>query len=182
MITHRAALLLACVAVSPLAHAHGYRWHHPHRGHSERTWTLPRRDALPDPQLTPGAIGGAVTQANIHRTICRYDYTRTVRPPEAYTERLKRRQIREYGYTDHWLRDYEEDHLIPLELGGSPTSPENLWPEPRHVVGGWGAYRKDRLENRLNHLVCRGRLSLRAAQDAIATDWIGAYRRYMSPG
>ena len=119
---------------------------------------------------------------NIHRTICRYGYTRTVRPPAAYTERLKRRQIRKYGYTDHWLSDYEEDHLIPLELGGSPTSPENLWPEPRRVVGGWGAYRKDRLENRLNHLVCRGRLSLRAAQDAIAKDWIGAYRRYMSSG
>lgn len=176
------ALLVACVAVSPLARAHWQQWHHRHPWHRHLAWALPRRDALPDARITPGAISAAVTQANIHRTICRYDYTRTVRPPEQYTEHLKRRQIREYGYTDHWLRDYEEDHLIPLELGGSPTSPENLWPEPLHVVGGWGAYRKDRLENRLNHLVCRGRLSLRAAQGAIATNWIGAYRRYMSSG
>ena len=112
MNTNRFALLVACVSVSLLAHAHGHRWHHRHRWHSDRGWTLPRRDALPDLQLTPGAIGGAVTQMNIHRTICRYGYTRTVRPPEAYTERLKRRQIREYGYTDHWLSDYEEDHLL----------------------------------------------------------------------
>ena len=69
-------------------------------------------------------------------------------------------------------------HLIPLELGGSPTSPLNLWPEPHRVVGGWGSYRKDRLENRLNHLVCSGRLTLRAAQRAIAANWIAADRRY----
>ena len=182
MDTRRILLATAClVLLVPAAHAHWHRWHHWHhwhRWHSERTWTLPRSDALPDPQLTPGAASAAVTQSNIHRTICRYGYTRTVRPPEAYTESLKRHQIREYGYRDLWLSDYEEDHLIPLELGGSPTSPENLWPEPWHVAGGWGAYRKDRLENRLNHLVCTGRLTLRAAQGAIATDWIAAYRHY----
>ena len=59
-------------------------------------------------------------------------------------------------------------HLVPLELGGSPASPRNLWPEPHHVAGGWGSYRKDRLENRLNHLVCRGRITLAVARHAIA--------------
>ena len=28
------------------------------------------------------------------------------------------------------LRDYEYDHLVPLELGGAPNDPRNLWPEP----------------------------------------------------
>ena len=37
----------------------------------------------------------------------------------------------EYADTNP-ISDYEEDHLIPLELGGSPTSPLNLWPEPGH--------------------------------------------------
>ncbi len=133
--------------------------------------------ALPDRQLTPGAINPAVTQANIHATICRPRWTRTVRPPERYTERLKRAQIREYRYRDRRLRDYEEDHLIPLELGGSPTAPRNLWPEPHFVEGGWGSYRKDRLENRLRWLVCHGRLRLATARRWIATDWIAAYRR-----
>ena len=141
----------------------------------------PLRDALPNPSMTPGALNPAVTQANIHETICVRGYTRTIRPPEWYTERLKRAQIRAYGYRDRWLRDYEEDHDVSIELAGSPTSPRNLWPEPYDVVGGWGAHAKDRLENRLNHLVCRGRLSLAAAQRAIATNWIAAYRRYLGP-
>jgi hypothetical protein len=28
------------------------------------------------------------------------------------------------------LGDFEEDHFIPLAVGGSPRSPKNLWPEP----------------------------------------------------
>lgn len=142
---------------------------------------FPESTALPNPRLTPGALNPAVTQADIHRTICVRGYTKTIRPPEDYTERLKREGIREYGYTDHRLRDYEEDHLISLELGGSPTSPANLWPEPHHVVGGWGSYTKDRLENRLHALVCHGRISLADAQHEIATDWVAAYKRYVGP-
>lgn len=163
--------MLSCLLLPALALAWG-RWH-PHR------WRFPLRDALPDPVLTPGATSTAVTQADVHGTICMRGYTRSVRPPREYTERLKRVQIREYGYRDRWLRDYEEDHLIALELGGSPTSSRNLWPQPRRVVGGWGSHRKDRLENRLNYLVCRGRVPLSAAQRAIATNWIAAYRRYI---
>jgi hypothetical protein len=26
-------------------------------------------------------------------------------------------------------KDYEEDHLISLELGGAPRDPKNLWPQ-----------------------------------------------------
>jgi len=138
-------------------------------------------EARPNPRLTPGATNPAVAQDNIHATICRRGYAKTIRPPRQYTERLKRRQIREYGYTDRRLRDYEEDHLVSLELGGSPTNPKNLWPEPRHVIGGWGSDAKDRLENRLHTLVCRGRLPLAEAQYAIAHDWIAAYQRFVGP-
>src|SRR5271166_6036241 len=44
---------------------------------------------LPDPRCTPGAVNPAVTQADIYSTICRKWYTRTVRQPEAVTERFK---------------------------------------------------------------------------------------------
>ncbi len=176
----RLLLLSACLLLPSLAFAWG-AWHsyrrHFHRRSAYHT-VFPLRDALPNARLTPGALNPAVTQSDLYRTICVRGYTRRIRPPEPYTERLKRRQIRTYRYPDHWLRDYEEDHLIPLELGGSPTSPRNLWPEPHYVVGGWGSYRKDRLENRLNHLVCRGQLSLAAARRMIAANWIAAYRRY----
>jgi hypothetical protein len=137
--------------------------------------------ALPNPRLTPGALNPAVDQANIRATICMRGYSKSIRPPEEYTERLKRLGVRRYGYSDHRLRDYEEDHLVSLELGGSPTSPRNLWPEPHHVIGGWGSYTKDRLENRLHALVCRGRVPLALAQREIAGDWIAAYKRYVGP-
>ncbi len=136
-------------------------------------------EALPDPRITPGALDGAVDQANIRETICVRGYSKSIRPPEEYTERLKRSGIRRYGYSDHRLRDYEEDHLVSLELGGSPRSPRNLWPEPHHVIGGWGSYTKDRLEDRLHALVCRGRMPLTQAQRDIASDWIAAYKRYV---
>jgi hypothetical protein len=141
----------------------------------------PLRDALPNPALTPGALNPVITQADIHQTICVRGYSRSIRPPERYTERLKRAQIRAYGYRDRWLRDYEEDHLIALSLGGSPTSPENLWPQPHEVVEGWGSYAKDRLEARLHWLVCHRGLALAVAQRALAHDWIAAYKRYIGP-
>jgi hypothetical protein len=87
--------------------------------------------------------------------------------------------IRTFGYHDRRLSHYEEDHLIPLGLGGAPSDERNLWPEPRTSPDGWGADRKDELELALNQLVCSGRLPLREAQRAIATDWIAAYRYYV---
>jgi hypothetical protein len=134
---------------------------------------------LPNARLTPGSTDPRVTQANIQSTICRKGgYTSSVRPPVSYTEPLKLNGIKLYGYSDRKASDYEEDHLIPLELGGNPTDPRNLWPEPHHI-GNWGSYVKDNLENRLRDLVCSGRLDLGTAQQAIATDWIAAYKKYM---
>ncbi len=131
---------------------------------------------LPSRTLTPGATNPAVTQATIHQTICVAGWTATVRPASTYTSKLKAKQIDVYGFADHHLADYEEDHLISLELGGAPRDPLNLWPEPRHVrladgtdVGG---YAKDALENSLKRRVCAGTLSLVSAQHEIARNWV----------
>ena len=133
---------------------------------------------LPNPLLTPGSIDPRVTQANIRSTICRKGgYTASVRPPVSYTEPLKFSDIKLYGYSDRRASHYELDHLISLELGGNPTDPRNLWPEPHN--GQWNSYLKDKLENRLHDLVCSGQLSLAEAQQAIATDWIAAYKKYV---
>lgn len=138
-------------------------------------------EARPNPRLTPGALNRAVNQDNLDETICARGYSKSIRPPEEYTERLKLRGIQQYRYSDRRVRDYEEDHLISLGLGGSPTDPRNLWPEPHHVIGGWGSFAKDRLEDRLHSLVCRGRVPLAQAQRDIAGDWIAAYKRYVGP-
>ena len=137
----------------------------------------------PDPELTPGATNPTVTQATIRTTICVSGWTATVRPPTSYTTPLKREQIGEYGYTDTSLADYEEDHLIPLELGGSPSDAANLWPEPYAATlpdgTNVGARVKDQLENRLHALVCDGAMSLVRAQQLIRVDWIAAWRTYV---
>jgi hypothetical protein len=130
----------------------------------------------------PGALNPAVTQENLMQTVCVRGWTRTVRPPEEYTEDLKRQQFRASGYASVGLgmRDFEEDHLVPLELGGSPTDPSNLWLQPRTPPDGWGADRKDDLEGALNALVCSGRLPLADARQAIATGWQAAWVRFQA--
>ncbi|MEY9945275.1 hypothetical protein [Kitasatospora sp. GAS1066B] len=129
---------------------------------------------LPDPSCTPGALNPDVTQDTIDSTICVSGWTATVRPPTSYTNRLKAQGIVDYGYADTNMSDYEEDHFIPLELGGSPTSPLNLWPEPHSSASGGSSYGKDGVENKLKAAVCSGRAQLADAQNAIATDWTTA--------
>lgn len=121
---------------------------------------------LPDPICTPGATNPHVSQSDIGSTICSAGWTETVRPPESYTEPLKYQQMTEYGDGGS-AGGFEEDHLIPLELGGSPTSPLNLWPEP-----GATPNLKDSVENAANRAVCDGRMTLDQAQQAIVSDWI----------
>jgi hypothetical protein len=129
---------------------------------------------LPDQHCTPGVTYSKVTQADIGRTICKSGWTSTVRPPEDYTSDLKVVQIGQYGYARHDPHLYEEDHLIPLELGGSPTSVKNLWPE---FDNGHIPNPKDAVENALKDAVCDGTVSLRAAQRAIAANWTTAKAR-----
>lgn len=126
---------------------------------------------LPDPHCTPGATDPRVSQADLVATICRRGYTRRVRPPESVTEVEKRGSLAAYGDRGP-LRDYEYDHLIALELGGAPNDPRNLWPEP-----GASPNPKDELEGRLRRAVCRGRISLAAAQREVSHDWVASYRR-----
>jgi hypothetical protein len=174
-------------------------------------------EIYPDLARTPGAANPQVTQRNIGDTICgRRWSTRLIRPPAQYTSRLKREQLREYGETVRQSRAqlinpntgkvdttqcvahsdnmacYEEDHLIPLEDGGDPTDPRNLWPEPYNTrVGGtiMGAHQKDVVEAFVHDEVCYGipgskknsyipattSVTLRRGQEILAGDWYACY-------
>ncbi|QRP42960.1 hypothetical protein [Amycolatopsis sp. FDAARGOS 1241] len=81
-------------------------------------------------------------------------WTDTVRPSTSYTNLLKVQGIADYGYSDTNLADDEEDHLVPLELGGSPKDPGNLWPEP--YSGTQTAHTKDGTDTKLKNAVCAG--------------------------
>jgi hypothetical protein len=136
------------------------------------TATCHVRGPLPDPVCTPGATDPRVTQDTVTSTVCVAGYTKTVRPPASYTDGLKREQMVRYGLTGS-PAEYEEDHLIPLALGGHPTDPRNLWPQPRRSIGG-RAEDKDAVEDALHRDLCAGRITLADAQRRIAADWTTA--------
>lgn len=80
--------------------------------------------------------------------VCTPGYTRTIRPPVSYTNKLKVEQMREHSLPGT-VKDYEEDHVVPLEACGHPTSPENLSPEPYP-----SARDKDKVENWWHYQIC----------------------------
>lgn len=72
----------------------------------------------------------ALAQSMINRDpriICVQGYARSMRPPEAVTERIKREKAREQGVS---VSCCELDHIIPLCRGGSPLDPANLQLQP----------------------------------------------------
>jgi hypothetical protein len=134
---------------------------------------------LPDRSCTPGATSPAVTQATIDDTICKSGYTKTIRPPVSITGREKIANARSYGFTGS-LHDAEYDHLLSLELGGDPNDSRNLWiepPSPGHKPGSGPYNDKDRVETHLKTAICHGKVTLKAAQHAIATDWTTAEQK-----
>jgi hypothetical protein len=132
---------------------------------------------------TPGMLNATVNQANIATTVCKSGWTATIRPTVTYTNKLKATQmagdykslVATFGAP---AANYEEDHLISLQLGGSPTDPKNLWPQP---YAGNNAHRKDVIETKLKTLICSGKITLADAQKAIATNWVLAYNKYVTP-
>lgn len=125
--------------------------------------------SLPNAQLTPGDVLTTDVQ-----TVCVPGYTQTVRNvPSAVKEQV----YRAYGITSHQPGEYEVDHLISLELGGS-NSVHNLWPES-YISKPLNAHIKDVLEDKLHALVCAGKLPIQTAQKAIAQNWLVAYQKYV---
>lgn len=122
------------------------------------------------------ALNPDVTQSNIRETICVPGYTKTVRPSTTYSNGVKRKLFREAGLDEAVMSAFELDHHVPLALGGHPRSLNNLMLQPWD--GANGAKKKDRLEVKLQCLVCTGQLRLAEAQQAIYTDWTKAYRSY----
>jgi hypothetical protein len=92
-----------------------------------------------------GMVDPRVAQNNIQTTICRRGWTRTVRPSRDVIDAIKRNLAAHMRLSP---RDYELDHVVPLDLGGAPLDLCNLMLQPR--VGACNARMKDDLERRLS--------------------------------
>lgn len=119
-----------------------------------------------DKACTPGAVIVTATKAQI----CKSGYSGSVRN---VPESEKNQVYAEYGITTHTTGQYEVDHLISLELGGS-NEIANLWPEAADPTPGF--HQKDQVENYLHRQVCDGTLPLKRAQQEISTDWLQVYQ------
>jgi hypothetical protein len=122
---------------------------------------------LPDSACTPDAILSTGTKS----AICKSGYASSVRN---VPDSEKNQDYAEYGITSHATGEYEVDHLVSLELGGS-NEIANLWPELASPTPGF--HQKDQVENYLHDQVCSGAISLSDAQVEIATDWLSVYQR-----
>lgn len=122
--------------------------------------------SLPDSTCTPGAI--LTTDPSV---FCVSGYTQTVRN---VSDSVRRQVFAEYGIDYSLHGNYEVDHLISLELGGS-NDISNLWPEPYYVTDG--ARTKDKLENYLHSQVCSGAMAAQEAQREISSDWVKYFQQ-----
>ena len=123
---------------------------------------------LPDLQKTPGAIDPAATAA----VVCNSAFS--TKSARRGSKSDRRCVLDRYGGTPAFAFTY--DHLVPLEIGGADSC-YNLWPQPRAE-----AKRKDDLENALQAQVCACHaLTLQQAQDAIRTNGLAAYAKFVTP-
>ena|SRR5258708_7857993 len=164
---HGRILGLVCIALAGLASAQAARF--------DLDAPAP---FVPDNTRTPGMINYHVTQANIAQTICVPGWTSTIRPSTSYTNRLKAQQMRALHLPGK-VSEYEEDHLVPLCLGGHPTDHRNLWPEPRD--GQWAAKFKDQLEASVCRALCRGVMTLEEGRAIfLRPDWTKEYTEFFN--
>lgn len=139
----------------------------PHWGVQTKTAGCVPQNGLPDTACTPGAIFTDATKAKI----CVPGYARSVRD---VPQSLKDKVYSEYGITHHATGQFEVDHLVSLQLGGS-NDIANLWPEAASPKPGF--HEKDGVENYLHAQICSGAISLRQAQIEIATNWLAVYNQ-----
>lgn len=136
-------------------------------GVQSKTSNCQTANNLPDPACTPGAVFPNV----IKEQICQSGYSASVRNVPTS---VKDQAYLEYNILTHKTGEYEVDHLISLELGGS-NDLANLWPEVSNVT--MGSHQKDVVENYLHRMVCSGQMELLDAQKQIETNWVAIYNQ-----
>jgi hypothetical protein len=125
------------------------------------------------PRDIKGDISGAAPDV-----FCVVGYTKKVRD---VSQAMKNKIYKAYGIPRDKSGDYEVDHFVSLQLGGS-NSLKNLFPQPYEVYLTYkgknvrmGAREKDVVETKLKREVCKGHLTQEEAVKIITTNWVGYY-------
>lgn len=139
----------------------------PQWGVQTKTSSCTVNGPLQDPACSPGDIFPNVTKDQV----CQSGYASSVRNVPTS---VKNKVYAEYNIKSHTTGQYEVDHLVSLELGGS-NDISNLWPEAANPKPGF--HEKDKVENYLHDQVCSGTISLQKAQIEIATNWLNVYNQ-----
>ncbi len=121
-----------------------------------------------------GAFNPDVRQETIGQTICVRGYTKGIRPSANLTHGVKQMLLKRAGRDHAQAFEYELDYIVPLALGGHPRKLENF--ELQLRAGESGARRNNRIEAKLQCLVCSGQMTLADAQREIFENWQTAYQ------
>ncbi|MGI8419211.1 MAG: HNH endonuclease [Candidatus Levyibacteriota bacterium] len=136
-------------------------------GQRSKTSGCQGNGALQDLQCTPGTVDASLTKD----VLC--SATFTTKSVRNVPSSEKQEVYSEYGIPSHQPGQYEVDHLVSLELGGS-NDIANLWPEAAEPRPGF--HEKDLVENYLHKQVCAGSISLQDAQQKVATNWLQIFQ------
>jgi len=138
----------------------------PNWGVQTKTTGCKAQSGLQDFACTPGDIIKSATKSQI----CTPGYAGSVRN---VPQSLKNKVYASYSIKTRKPGQYEVDHLVSLQLGGS-NNIANLWPEIDAPKPGF--HEKDRVENYLHDQLCKGKMTLKQVQIAIATNWLAVYK------
>ena len=121
-----------------------------------------------DPRCTPGVLNAAAA-ANPQKTICQRSYLARLEKAAAGVEHLKIAMMIRYGSAGN-PSTYVLAQLVPVEDGGSPTDPKNLWPI---LLDGWGGARTQAVvANAVHARICNGKTTVGQAAQLFEGDWL----------
>ena len=120
-----------------------------------------------DPTCAPGKLNSTAT-ANIAQTICNPTWVAAasqIQPPPSTLDKL----LIEYQLPGNPVA-YALARVIPVQDGGSPTSPLNLYPLPLNGFGGQQT--QTLVANQLHDEICSHKITIAQAAKTLEGDWL----------
>jgi hypothetical protein len=121
-----------------------------------------------DPSCAPGRLDPAVTANNIAQTVCNAAWVAAasqLQPPPTTLDKL----LIEYQLPGDPVT-YALARVIPVQDGGSPTSPLNLYPLPLNGFGGQQT--QTVVANQLRDEICSHKITIAQAAKTLEGDWL----------